>query len=166
MFYIFFSCYILQLIKSAIQHWRFYYLSSQIQWNYFIVGNIGLWSFNLFKLLEFRSSNWNTKEMSIKWTWSDANFRPYQPKILKLNKYLNQFSSNFRALYIFKSDLVTREIVKKNFNKPCKRLMPCPFTGPKMFCAGPNFLCLTKNVFTYGGSHKNFEPDKKMICIQ
>ena len=22
--------------------------------------------------------------------------------------------------------------------------MPCPSTGPKMFCAGPNFLCLTK----------------------
>ena len=27
--------------------------------------------------------------------------------------------------------------------------MPCPFTGPKMFCAGPNFLCQTKNLFTY-----------------
>ena len=23
--------------------------------------------------------------------------------------------------------------------------MPCPFTGPKMFCAGPNFLSQTKN---------------------
>jgi hypothetical protein len=22
--------------------------------------------------------------------------------------------------------------------------MPCPFTGPKMFWAGPNFLCQTK----------------------
>jgi hypothetical protein len=28
-------------------------------------------------------------------------------------------------------------------------LMPCPFTGPKMFWAGPNFLCQTKNLFTY-----------------
>jgi len=27
--------------------------------------------------------------------------------------------------------------------------MPCPFTGPKMFWAGPNFLCQTKNLFTY-----------------
>ena len=45
-------------------------------------------------------------------------------------------------------------------------LMPCPFTGPKMFCAGPNFLCQTKNLFTYCGSHKHFVPDKKMICIQ
>ena len=26
--------------------------------------------------------------------------------------------------------------------------MPCPFAGPKMFWAGPNFLCQTKNLFT------------------
>ena len=45
-------------------------------------------------------------------------------------------------------------------------LMPCPFTGPKMFWAGPNFLCQTKNLFTYCGSRKHFVPDKKMICIQ
>ena len=25
-------------------------------------------------------------------------------------------------------------------------LMPCPFTGPKMFCAGPNFLSQPKNL--------------------
>ena len=46
------------------------------------------------------------------------------------------------------------------------RLLPCPFTGPKMFWAGPNFLCQTKILFTYCGSHKHFLPDKKMICIQ
>ena len=44
--------------------------------------------------------------------------------------------------------------------------MPCPFTGPKMFWAGPIFLCQTKKLFTYCGSHKHFVPDKKMICIQ
>ena len=27
--------------------------------------------------------------------------------------------------------------------------MSCLFTGPKKFWAGPNFLCLTKNLFTY-----------------
>ena len=32
--------------------------------------------------------------------------------------------------------------------------MPCPFTGPKMFCAGRNFLCQTKNLFTYCASRK------------
>ena len=45
-------------------------------------------------------------------------------------------------------------------------LMPCPFTGRKMICAGPNFLCWTKNLFTYCASHKHFVPNKKMICIQ
>ena len=45
-------------------------------------------------------------------------------------------------------------------------LMPCPFTGPKMLCAGPHFLFRTKNVFTYCASHKHFVPDKKMICNQ
>ena len=44
--------------------------------------------------------------------------------------------------------------------------MPCPFTGPKMFLAGPNFLYQNKNLFTYCGSHKHFVPDKKMIWIQ
>ena len=39
-------------------------------------------------------------------------------------------------------------------------LLP-PFTGHKMFWAGPNFLCQTKNLFTYCASHKNFVPDKK-----
>ena len=32
---------------------------------------------------------------------------------------------------------------------PCpgiNELMPCPFTGPKMFCGGPNFLCQPKNL--------------------
>ena len=45
-------------------------------------------------------------------------------------------------------------------------LMPCPFTGPKMFCAGPNFLSQTKNLFTCCASHKHFVPEQMMICIQ
>ena len=55
-------------------------------------------------------------------------------------------------------------LIKINFKR--KVLMPCPFTGPKMFWARPNFLCQTKNLYTYCGSHKHFVPDKKMICIQ
>jgi hypothetical protein len=34
-------------------------------------------------------------------------------------------------------------------------LMPCTFTGPKMFWAGPNFMCQTKKIFTYCGSPKH-----------
>jgi hypothetical protein len=44
--------------------------------------------------------------------------------------------------------------------------MPCPFIGPKMFRAGPNFFSNPKSLFTYFASHKHFVPDKKMICIQ
>jgi len=40
-----------------------------------------------------------------------------------------------------KWDLETLTITKV----PWKKLMPCPFTGPKMFCAGPNILCQPKN---------------------
>ena len=38
-------------------------------------------------------------------------------------------------------------------HKPLLQVMPCPFTGPKMFLAGQNFLCQTKNLFMYCGSH-------------
>ena len=31
--------------------------------------------------------------------------------------------------------------------------MPCPFTSPKIFCAGPNLLCRTKNLFTKDDLH-------------
>ena len=41
-----------------------------------------------------------------------------------------------------------------------KKHMPCPFAGPQMFWADPDFLCQTKNLFTYCGSHKHFVPDK------
>ena len=36
---------------------------------------------------------------------------------------------------------IDNKIVKR------QRLMPCPFTGPKMFCAGPNFLSQPKKQF-------------------
>ena len=59
-----------------------------------------------------------------------------------------------------------REVNRILGKNELRRVMPCPFTGPKMFWAGPNFLCQTKKLFTYCGSHKHFVPDKKMICIQ
>ena len=40
------------------------------------------------------------------------------------------------------------------FSRLC--FMPCPFTGPKNFWAGPNFLCHSKNLFTYCGSQNHF----------
>ena len=46
------------------------------------------------------------------------------------------------------------------------KIVPCPFTGRKMFCVGPIFLCRTKTLFSYCASHKHFVPHKKTICIQ
>jgi hypothetical protein len=43
--------------------------------------------------------------------------------------------------------------------------MPCPFTGPKMFCAGPNFLSQPKNLTAFSASSKNFVPAQKTILL-
>jgi hypothetical protein len=40
-------------------------------------------------------------------------------------------------------------------------LMPCPFTGPKMFGAGPSFLSQPKNLTAYSASSKPFVPAHK-----
>ena len=40
--------------------------------------------------------------------------------------------------------------------------MPCPFTGPKMFCACPNFLSQPKNLTA---SSKIFVPAQKPILL-
>ena len=37
-------------------------------------------------------------------------------------------------------------------------LMPCPFTGPKMFCAGPNILSQPKNLTAH------LVPLQKLLC--
>ena len=41
-------------------------------------------------------------------------------------------------------------------------LMPCPFTGRKMFCAGPNFLSQPQNLTA---SSKTFVPAQKPILL-
>ena len=46
-----------------------------------------------------------------------------------------------------------------------EQLMPCPFTGPKMFCAGPNFLSQTKSFTAFGASSKTFVPEQKTILL-
>ena len=46
-----------------------------------------------------------------------------------------------------------------------KALMPCPFTCPKIFCAGPNFLSQTKNLTAFSASSKTFVPAQKSILL-
>ena len=43
--------------------------------------------------------------------------------------------------------------------------MPCPFTGPKMFCAGPNVLSHSKNLIAFSASSKTFVPAQKPILL-
>ena len=35
-------------------------------------------------------------------------------------------------------------------------LLPCPFTGPKMFCVGPNILSQSRNLTAFSASSKTF----------
>ena len=48
---------------------------------------------------------------------------------------------------------------------PKGSLMPCPFTSPKMLCAGPNFLSQPKNLTAFSASSKTFEPAQKSILL-
>jgi hypothetical protein len=43
--------------------------------------------------------------------------------------------------------------------------MPCPFKGPKMFCAGPNILSQPKNLTAFNASSKTFVPAQKPIIL-
>ena len=43
--------------------------------------------------------------------------------------------------------------------------MPCPFTGPKMFYAGPNFLSQPKTLTAFSASSKTFMPAQKPILL-
>ena len=43
--------------------------------------------------------------------------------------------------------------------------MLCPFTGPKMFCASPNFLSQPKNLTAFSASSKPFVPAQKPILL-
>ena len=40
-------------------------------------------------------------------------------------------------------------------------LLPCPFTGPKIICAGPNVLSQPKNLTAFSASSKTFVPAQK-----
>ena len=43
--------------------------------------------------------------------------------------------------------------------------MPCPYAGPKMFCAGPNFLSQPKNLTAFSASSKTFVQAQKPILL-
>ena len=60
----------------------------------------------------------------------------------------------------------TKVLRKSHFNCLCICMpLPCPFTGPKMFCAGPNFLASPKNLIAFSASSKTFVPAQKPILL-
>ena len=46
-----------------------------------------------------------------------------------------------------------------------QKLVPCPFTGRKMFYAGPNFLSQPKNLTAFSTSSKHFVLVQKTILL-
>ena len=47
---------------------------------------------------------------------------------------------------------LSKEAYAENLAKIASELMPCPFTGPKIFCAGPNILCQPKTLTAFSAS--------------
>ena len=48
---------------------------------------------------------------------------------------------------------------------PGQKLVPCPFTGRKMFYAGPNFLSQPKNLTAFSTSSKTFVLAQQPILL-
>ena len=68
------------------------------------------------------------------------------------------------AIWFCKHHPYKHHIIKSPENyKPL--LMPCPFTGSKMFCAGPNFLSQHKNLTAFSASSKTFVLAQKIILL-
>ena len=48
---------------------------------------------------------------------------------------------------------------------PTTLILPCPFTGHEMFCAGPNILSQPKNLTEFSASSKTFVLAQKPILL-
>ena len=56
-------------------------------------------------------------------------------------------------------------ILKKKLDAVQSFLMPCPFTGRKMFCDGPNYFSQPKKLTAFSASSKLFVPAQKTILL-
>ena len=68
-----------------------------------------------------------------------------------------QCNSRFKTKDELKQHKISHTTGMKNISL-IKRVMPCPFTGPKIFCAGPNVLCQPNNLTAFSASSKFFVP--------
>ena len=86
-------------------------------------------------------------------SWSEIQLKILQ-KSIKMGRKIIYETLN----YIDQTFVVTFDAVNE-------ALMPCPFTGHKMFCAGPNFLSLPKNLTAFSATSKTFVPAQKPILL-
>ena len=85
--------------------------------------------------------------------------RVKQQQVLELNQGIDKVVPQLKREIIYFKCLLYYTKLKKNLIRPrFKRFMHCPFTGPKMFCADPNFLSQPKNLTAYIASSKTFVP--------
>ena len=50
-------------------------------------------------------------------------------------------------------------------SRTSKDLMPCPFTGRKIFCTSPSFLSQPKNLTAFSATSKTFGAAQKPILL-
>ena len=107
------------------------------------------WKFSMISIrilvasLNIQQFRWLLSSSRIRWQQNSCEFRTgfYQ------NSSRNRWTRNsFEILQVF-------------------WLEPCPFTSPKMFCAGPNFLSQPKNLTAFSASSKTFGPAQKPILL-
>ena len=91
---------------------------------------------------------------------------------LKMIKGLLQLKIMMLNIQHEYADLVSEDFESSDdsYSPACKvhnytDLMPCPFTGPKMFCPVPNFLSQPKNLTAFSSSSKTFVPAQKAILL-
>ena len=71
---------------------------------------------------------------------------------------------SFKPLFLWK--IISVILLYDDGTEQCSRCqMLCPFTGPKIFCACPNFLSQPKNLTAFSTFSKTFVPAQKTILL-
>ena len=89
-------------------------------------------------------------------------------KFLQFKKYKNSKIVKAQARSkpeMLKPETTRAQNVKTQDRPKSKKLMPCPFTGLKMFCVGSNFLSQPKNLTAFSAFSKIFVPAQKTILL-
>ena len=83
----------------------------------------------------------------------------------KLEKNLPLIIWRYSVASNVKWKIFSNFVAFSEYLKFMSTLMPCPFTGPNMFCASPNFLSQPKNLTAFSASSKTFVLAQKPILL-